>query len=366
MPVETSNNPLKNTTLNDFMRLTSLGDHESSIANTFRGHNHRNTIPSLMPDSDAYGYIFFTRPEINLTLENIRAVRRLLPLTTEQSNSIPRAIRIYLDTCIAELEGVTSDLVNDEYPFISLLDNTCVSCSGWPDETISLSTSDPDMFRGTYSWVSGGIDNAQTYTLSCEFRNLPGDPVTMLFMSWATAISEMRRGGPTGMVPYPDYMAYNEKCYCTGIWRLVTDKSKNFVTKIAKGIGIPQTGVRGSSFDFDRTKHLNDSNKTVSQSFTVDGFRSMDPMLVFEFNRLVATFKPPMIQDNLYVNYGSGYTKNTGSGMTEIETKFLHYFNHRGYPRIDPRTWRISWWIENEIYEDIMQIQLRTIRAANQ
>lgn len=356
-------NPLKDTTLNDLFRQTSLGDHASSIANTFYGHNHRNTVLALNPDTDGYGYLFFTRPELNMTLDNIRAVRRLVPFATALPTSIPRAVRIYLDPRVSMLENISSPLVNNESAFITLLDNAAISCSGWPDESISLETSDPDMYKGTFSWVNGGIDNAHSFTINAEFRNLPGDPITSLFMAWSTSMSEMRRGGPTGLVPYPDHMAYNEMNYNTGIWRIVTDKSKNFVTKLAKTIGVPLNGVRGSSFDFDRSKHINDSNKTISQSFGCDGFRSMDPILVYEFNKLVGTFKPPMQEDNLYIDYGSGYAKNPSSGMTEIERPYLNYFNHKGYPRIDPKSWRISWWIESDMYEDVMKIQIRTAAA---
>ncbi|MGZ7196756.1 hypothetical protein ACXWOC_11260, partial [Streptococcus pyogenes] len=44
-----------------------------------------------------YGYVFFTRPQLNMQTNNIKHVRNLLPLLTTQDKSIHRAIRCYLD-----------------------------------------------------------------------------------------------------------------------------------------------------------------------------------------------------------------------------------------------------------------------------
>ena len=58
-----------------------------SMTNTFKGPNILTNTPMLKPNTNNNGYIFTTRPDLNLTDENIQVERRLMPLLT--SNTIP-------------------------------------------------------------------------------------------------------------------------------------------------------------------------------------------------------------------------------------------------------------------------------------
>ena len=44
-----------------------------------------------------------------------------------------------------------------------------------------------------------------------------------------------------------------------------------------------------------------------------------------------------------------------GSQMKKIPMNLLTLFNNRGYPRIDPSTYELEWYIDTDIYEAKMQ-----------
>jgi hypothetical protein len=44
--------------------------------------------------------------------------------------------------------------------------------------------------------------------------------------------------------------------------------------------------------------------------------------------------------------------KNRDGHMTVIPNLLLHLFNSRGYPRIEPSTHELTWWIDKKYYED--------------
>ena len=55
--------------VDDVYSKTSIGSIDSAISKSFYGINHRQTPSAIQINKDYYGLTFFTRPELNLTLD---------------------------------------------------------------------------------------------------------------------------------------------------------------------------------------------------------------------------------------------------------------------------------------------------------
>src|SRR5690606_3923357 len=67
------------------------------ISDIYYGIDHRGVGSAFQKNTDSRGLVFFTRPGLNLSYDNIIMDRTLLPLLAEDSKSIYRAIRVMLD-----------------------------------------------------------------------------------------------------------------------------------------------------------------------------------------------------------------------------------------------------------------------------
>ena len=91
-------------TLGEILGLSPLGDPNSSMGAALYGINHRSA-PSAIPISrEQHGLVLFTRPQLNLTSQNVRALRQLIPLLTAEPVSIQRMVRKLLDPRLSFLD----------------------------------------------------------------------------------------------------------------------------------------------------------------------------------------------------------------------------------------------------------------------
>lgn len=334
-----------NTTLNDVFKSTPLGDVKSSIGNNLFGINHRHTPNRVPINRDHYGYTFFTRPMLNLTNQNLRSIREFSPLLTTNELSLPRMIRNYLDPRL----NLPCPISDNKSAFIPFLSNMLLSCTGWPDPFVEVHTSKPGRAREVYSLVDSVIDRNSAYDISATFRNMDGDPITAMFYLWIYYSSLVFEGL---LVPYPDMIAYREIDYQTRIWRLVMDKNKRIVQKIASADAcFPKNSPLGGSFNFESDRPINPTNDQISIQFHCIGYTYNDPILVWEFNRVVAMFNPEMELSNL---------KN----MFKLNQYELSLFNTTAcYPNIDPNTMELNWYVSPDLYQSVISAYNRNIDA---
>jgi hypothetical protein len=329
------------TTLNDVFKNTPLGNVKASIASTLYGLNHRGTPLPVPVNRDNHGYVFFTRPQLNFSTGNLRALRRFIPLLDQNALSLPRYIRRMLDPRLESAE-LPCALMDEKMAFIPIMTNHLLSCSGWPDPILDTFTSRPGAYREVYSLVDSVIENYSSYDLTCTFRNMQGDPITFLMDHWMWYMSKVFSGD---LLPYPDFIALNEIDYQTRIWRLVMDKSKQFVQKIAcSGVAKPTMNPAGNAFNFESDRPRNELNDQIQIRFQCTGFCYNDPILVHEFNSAVAIFNPDM-----YTMTQEGGA--TPQDMVKLQAGELQLFNNAGYPYIDPDTMELQWWVSTAEYQ---------------
>lgn len=314
---------------------TSVGSLLSAIGDSIYGINHRQTPNSIQINKDLFGLTFFTRPRLNLTTENIRAIRQFTPLLTNETASLQRIIRCLLCPDLAK-KGVSSPLVDSQQAFIPILSNHLLSMSGWPDLVAPTMTSHEGGFKEAFSMVDGVTEILSTYDISANFRNIPGDPITTMFAIWCHYASLVYRGE---IVPFPDELINNRIDYNTRIYRLVLDYSKTKVQKIAAcGAAFPISAPTGAAFNFEADRPINSSNDQISVPFRCMGAIYNDPILIAEFNQTVCMFN-----DGMKDSGRAGYYK-------KVPLEALGIFNHRGYPRINPDTYELEWWVDKGEY----------------
>ena len=330
--------------LNWLSRLSGYGTLSEAATNAMSGINHRGVGNPTPYNTDNHGLTFFTRPRMNMSYDNIAMDRVLTPLLTDRKDSYQRAIRTLLDPdgAFRSTPPVVSDLVDHKSPFIALLTNNLLSLNGWPDPGVAYYESKPGVAKEAWAMVDDVARNFSSFDLQASFRNIAGDPITLLFYAWIRYAARVYDGT---LMPYPEMIIDNEIDYQTRIYRLVLDPSRQWVQKVAAcGASFPYSTSLGAAFNFSSdTPFAQDNAQQISVPFHCTGAEYQDPILFREFNDLVAMFNTDMGDDR------------RRSVMKELSKDELAYFNYYGYPHIDIRTQRLSWWVDKADYARLLQ-----------
>lgn len=321
---------------------TQYGNIQNTIGRAFSGFNHRNQ-PGIIPiNKDYNGLTFFTRPDLNLSEDNLRLDRKMIRLLSRNVYSMENIIRCYLDRHL--ILGRSEDakrleapfFIDNKQAFIPILTNTLLSLPGWPDDTNATFKSEPGVYGEEYGFIDGPIDIFNSYDLTANFRNIIADPITKLFFYWSRYAKLVHEG--LKMIPYGENIVENRIDYNTRIYRLILDDTKTYVTEIAAcGAAIPLSTPTGAKFNFEADKPLNDTNDQISIPLRCFGFIVYDDILIKEFNQTVNIFNPAMADD-----------QRESAGYMKIPAKALQALNNYGYPRIDPFTRELEWYIHKE------------------
>lgn len=344
-------------TIGDFVErvLTNTpgGPVSTAIGDSFYGINHRQEPTPISINRDYHGLAFWTRPRLNLETSNIRTVRQLTPLMNRAAESIQRIIRCTLDPELMWGQtgpAIPCPFVDPQQAFIPILSNHLLEMSGWPDVEAPTYTSHEGIFKEAVSFVDGVTQRYDTYDITASFRNLPGDPITTMFLLWIHYMSYVYLGT---MVPYPDAVIQNEIDSNTRIYRLVMDSTKTRVQKIAAtGAAFPISCPIGAAFNFAADRPLNQGLDQITINFRCMGAQYLDDILIDEFNRTTALFNDTMSEK--YFTMKRDANRNvywTNPFYTKVEMDALALFNNRGYARIDPVTYELGWWVRNEDYQ---------------
>lgn len=348
---------LVNYTADDLFSSTGIGSLDKAIGLNFSGINY-NSAPTLAPrNKEQPGYVFFTRPQLNMQGDNIRNVRLFYNLLSDNPYSQESAIRAILDPRLAmgykhgnilyPAVTVPRAVVDNENCFIPALTNNLENLSGWPEETMTFQRSKEDVFRGTHTQPNGITEIHSSFTLTGTFRNTFNNPLIKMMHYW---MSYMGHTTTTGKLrPYPDYESMNILDCNTRIYRIILDAQRERVTQIyACGAALPSANAVTSAADYNRSSTLIDSNKDLTLSFECDGMIILDPILFHTFNGVVQTFCPGMRDE---------YRDRTMVRLSKLERDF---FPNLGYPRIDPQTSMFEIWVTRQDYES-RQAQVSTL-----
>lgn len=323
-------------------RYSGRGGQSTAIGAHLWGFNHAGMGVPLPKNQESRGYVFFTRPRLRLSYDNVRAERDFSLLNSKDEYSIHRWVRATLDP-VHVPNRPSCPLVDDNQAFIPILSNSLKNLSGWPDIGVDTYTSSEGVRKERWTMADGFARYYDVFNINCEFENTINTPITELFYYWTLYQLLVHEGR---LIPHLDSIFENELDYNTRIYRLIMDPSKTFIVDIAAtGVAFPLNASIASKYDYNSEEPFIKSNDTVQIPFQCTGAIYKDPILMVEFNLTVQTFNP-MMHDQFRAKY-----------YTLLTPKEARLFNHFGYPRINLDTGRLEWWVKNTDYKSIMLAQ---------
>lgn len=345
-------------------RKTGLGGIGSSTYTILNGLNNKTNVPPLPVNTDNQGLTFFTKPCLNLSYNNVIGIRRLAFLANNDPLSMANAIRCMLNpigfdkisvqrigrSVSQEIYGDNnrSKIMDDKNPFIPLLSNTLLSLSGWPDFAPETYTSPEGINKEQVSWIDARPDILNSFDLTANFANIEGDPITTLFSTWVEYATRVAEGS---MIPFPINIVENRIDYQTRIYRLILDKTRTYVQRIsACGAAFPIAVPLGANLNYTSEQPLTSENNQISIPFRALGALYDDPILIKEFNKTVWLVNKSMHDNNRETDL---IKLNTNKNRIEDEKAI---FNYKSYPRINPDTNELEWWVDKVFYNRMYKI----------
>lgn len=344
-----------------FFENTSIGSVDRGIMQAMLGIRINQSMGHMPATKNRIGYVFFTRPMMNLQESNISHDRLFYDLLGNDVYSMGRQVRCLLDprlqwgmvldsssdmnaTLLRKLaydpNPLEAAFVEKTSPFINVLSNACINVSGFPDMSSDVHTSKPFLYRNSYMQYDGMSSSVEPITISCTFRNIANNLILMLLRIWQIYGSKVFEDK---IMPYVDAIADNWIDTNTRIWRIVTDSSNRRIAGIAATLpAIPETAPQGAFFDYNKEFPYNDQMSEMTFNFKCSGIECFDPILMYEFNETTYAFNremwPDVIEDN--------YVKVDGDTAALVDG-YAH-------PLIDLDTSELNWWVKKDVFAYIM------------
>lgn len=332
---------------------SGLGSPDSAISQLFRGYDHRQTGTNFQRDAFNHGYVFYTRPMMNMSYDNINGDPLLSCLLSDDLNSPFRYVRAMLDP-----QGeYDSNLIDREQPFIPILTNTCVSHSGWPDIGIDSYVAPEGMRREAWAMGESVAEFNGVSDLSASFENTHGNILLFMFHCWIKYIGEVKMGDD--MTPYPQAWMTHYLDYVSRCWRIVLDKNKRYVTGIATSVAsYPENAPLGAQFNFNKDSVFPQDTSQINIQWKSMCIEYNYEHLIDEFNENVC-FKCPKMRDHrrpkeMVLLKLTSIINTDGSPMFLDELNLTNFDNL--YPRINPETKEFEWWMKLNEYKTMRNL----------
>jgi len=227
-----------------------------------------------------------------------------------------------------------SEHVDDRNPFVSLLSNTLMTLTGFPDSSLDTFTSEEGYAKEAMTWADGRTQHFGPVDLTAEFRNVKGDPVTTFYIAY---LEYMSRVQTDHISPHAFMMTHKYIDYMMAIYRLVMDESDRFVQKIGVvPAAFPTATPDAAAFNVNREKAFTDANATVSIPFRGNGFISNDPIVAWAFNQSVYGCWPGI--------------KSACTPLVGENFKYRGVLDGKCLPLIDEETYELVWWAPNDLF----------------
>lgn len=343
-----------------------LGIINKSISQTMTslriGHRRLLTPKS----NDNHGYVFLTRPQINLSSDNILRYRPFLPLMSDSKSSLATWIRATLDPRWARFgdeahllnnpdptapvpieKGPFSNQVDTKSPFINIVSNNIVQVSGFPDIQMPTFTSDPNRVGGVFQMIDGVENLYQPIDITLTIRDVVGDPVLNLFRVLSLYPARVYSNQ---MMRYSDFITDDTLDYNVRLFRLIMGGDGETVRHIGATLpGFSQSVAIGHIFDYDMQNPYREE-QLVNLRLMFAGVEYDDPVLIDDFNRTVETTNMDM-RDN-----------KRSTRMSQIPRVDLELFSYeRVYPHINIQNYKLEWWTDKDTFKRVSALALKNL-----
>lgn len=382
-----------NQTVDQFLENLPITSVRRSLANNLYGIDYTRTPKYLPISKNTYGYTFFTRPQLNLSLYNISNYTPFYSLLTTEPTSIQRYVRLMLDPRLSfigkdspgigynAITGAEPDLycplLDVENPFIPILSNNLTDLSGWPDITLPVYTSPSGLYSQEYSLVDGVTNNYEAFDVDVTFRNTRGEPIIYMMYIWIKYMNLVFEGI---LNPYFDFITENELDYNTRIYRLVMDSTNTKVVNIAHtGASFPLNVPTGNLFDVNSDTPYNTKNSQISIRFKSNGFIAFEDLAKYEFNEVITIFNSSfkkLLENDTSTSTNLDELKRDDptaiyqfNDLVKIPKSIMinptidngiltnKYFslNYRAMPWINLYTNELEWWVKQDLVGNISE-----------
>ena len=265
-------------------------DHQFALEMTRLNRFNKSFLPA---NRELVGYTFITRPHCNLANENLANVRDFAPLLFCNPSSIQMAIRQSLDTEFAHAYGGTDKfrcpLIDIQNPFFVMCCNSLRSCSGFPDPTLAIETTEGGFYSEQQSGVIGYDRMAKGQDLQLTFRDYIGAPVMSAIDFWVKYMGYVQDGT---MHQYKEDIEHNLFGYSVSIYRFLLDYTGRRITRWAKVTGCwPKMSPMGTIFNVNEGETVVAASKdNFTVPFQASVFEYNDPEILRDFNILVRRY----------------------------------------------------------------------------
>lgn len=330
-----------------------LGSNQSAIRTLINGLNMQAGMPAYPPNIDDQGLVFFTRPDLNLTYDNIRRVRTFAKYGNFEPYSMDNAIRSMLmdsqifDEAFVDEPGARSVLFNDLQAFNTLATNACQTLAGWLDWNMDVYTSSEGYLRNQTSWPDGTARIRNTFSLNATFYNLEASPLISMFETW---LEYMEHTQTNVMSPKLSNLVQNRFDGNTRIFRFTLDRNRQYIQKSASTIAYPTALSNGAVYNLNVEAPQTQDDNIVTVPFRCMGAEYNDPITLVEFNRTVERYNPAMREMD-----GDG-TPVRVLRMTKLDPLERVFMRNFAYPYIGEEN-ELEWWVDNETYGRLQSLE---------
>ena len=340
--------------IDNLMKIKTGAGISTAMTDIFTGANITGTVPAIKPNTNNHGYVFMTRPDLNLSPDNCRLNRNLMQLASANENSMLRAIAMMLSPQLANrFRGIKSNLVDNRYPFLSISDNLVRSLTGWPSAQLGISTTPAGVNKGEHIQADSPAYYNGQFSLSLSTYDIVSSPVKRLYHYWTTYIGALLDNA-YGLAPWPEYWFNGRLDYTTRVYRLIMDESRTYVEEIAAtNYAIPQVPDLGPHFNFDAEQPRPFVGGTLNVELACSGAIYFDELLVLQFNRTVELFNPAM-RDHTADKRDKKPVRSIY--MVKVEKRYHGVFSGKAFPRIDPQTKELEWYVSKETWKAMQHL----------
>lgn len=321
-----------------FKYVSGYGSLNQGMSNALYGVSMNRAIPFYQDSKDNQGYVFFTRPQLNMTTSNLRSMREFNSLLVDDENDLHRYVRCLLDPRLSRSVNIKSNLLYESMPFICVYSNAIKSLSGFQDRVLSSYTTKTGIKGESWSMPDGYVDTYGVFDIDCTFYNFSGQPISLINNYWLSYMAYVNEG----MIgAYLDMIRANEMDYCTRIYRLIMDESMTYVRAMcATGASYPVSSPEGERFNYNSNEVYNSTTKDITIRFKSIGVTYNDSILVKEFNDAVGIFCPEVAELN---------EKHESSSLIYIDNmEMMNALNFKCIPWIDKNTMELKWLIKKD------------------
>lgn len=303
-----------------------LGPYDNQLATALSKFN-RFGISHGNQNYLKYGYIFITRPHLNLNPFNLKADRILNLLNVTDPTSIQFAIRIMLDTEYARFEGETyarqCPYVDWRSPFFTWIMNNITDFSGGPQYQLETDQDDGGYFGESQAIALSSNSYSKPFDLSIAVNDPYGGPIEAALFYWLYVMQQQYLGTT---VAYPQDINEQVLNYTVSIYRFIMDFTGQYIQRAFKYTGcFPMSRPGASVADFNIEQPFVEQARHFTISFKCGSGHvdERDPIIIKEFNDLCERYYSPFRRFPV----GRGLNRNydgTYDGHTPIPRDFLY------------------------------------------